>query len=114
MFREMFLAFVGGSFGQGGQNFLESLAAGRVPCIGPSASNFLWAMSREGNHPSLEQSGLLCSAPTPREVIDVMLRQAEAPRPRNDVRKDFQDWLSPRLGGSLLTASILEEAIKKD
>ena len=105
--------FVGGSFGQGGQNFLESLAAGRVPCIGPSASNFLWAMSREGTHPSLEQSGLLCSAPTPREVIDVMLRQAEAPRPRNDIRKDFQDWLSPRLGGSLRTASILEEAIRK-
>ena len=26
--------FVGGSFGQGGQNFLESLAGGRIPCIG--------------------------------------------------------------------------------
>ena len=105
--------FVGGSFGQGGQNFLESLAAGRVPCIGPSASNFLWAMSREGNLPSLEQSGLLRSAPTPREVIEAMLQLAEAPRPRSDVRKDFQDWLSPRLGGSLQTASILEEAMKK-
>ena len=106
--------FVGGSFGQGGQNFLESLAAGRVPCIGPSASNFLWAMSRNGSHPSLEQSGLLCSAPTPREVIDVMIRQADSPRPRSEVRKDFQAWLSPRLGGSLHSASILEEALKKD
>ena len=104
--------FVGGSFGQGGQNFLESLAAGRVPCIGPSASNFLWAMSREGKLPSLEQAGLLRSAPTPHEVIDVMLQQAEAPRPRSEVRKDFQDWLSPRLGGSLLTASILEKALE--
>ena len=104
--------FVGGSFGQGGQNFLESLAAGRVPCIGPSASNFLWAMSGEGGLKTLEQSDLLHSAPTPREVIDLMVRQAESPRPRAAVRKEFQDWLSLRLGGARRTASELEKAMK--
>ena len=106
--------FVGGSFGQGGQNFLEALAAGRVPCIGPSASNFLWAMGREGGLPSLEQCGLLCSAPTPREVIDVMIRQEESPRERTLVREEFRNWLTPRLGGSAMATDVIDEIIRKD
>ena len=105
--------FVGGSFGQGGQNFLESLAAGRVPCIGPSASNFLWALNCEGGT-TLEQAGLLRSAPTPREVIDVMLEMSAALRPRQDVREAFSDWLTPRLGGSVRAADILQHGLARD
>ncbi len=105
--------FVGGSFGQGGQNFLESLAAGRVPCIGPSASNFLWALNCEGGV-TLEQAGLLRTAPTPREVIDIMLEMSSSRRPRNEVREKFRYWLSSHLGGSARAAAILQDTVFKD
>ena len=106
--------FVGGSFGQGGQNFLESLAGGRVPCIGPSASNFLWAMNSEGGNVSLKQAGLLRTAATPKEVIDIMLEQASSPLPQKDIRDAFQNWLAPRLGGSASAVEILENSMLED
>lgn len=100
--------FVGGSFGMGGQNFLESLAAGRIPCIGPSADNFLWAMD-SGGLPSLEESGLLRVVPTPEAVMDAMLELAASPLPREDVRERFRAWLEPRLGTSARCAALLEQ-----
>ena len=101
--------FVGGSFGQGGQNFLEALSAGRVPCIGPSAQNFLWAMGNgEPSSPSLEEAGLLRVAHTPKDVINIMLEQAASPRDREAVREDFRTWLTPRLGGSSGAARSME------
>ncbi len=104
--------FVGGSFGQGGQNFLEALSAGRVPCIGPSAHNFLWAMGTgDSSMPSLEEAGLLRVAHTPREVIDIMIRQAASARDRASVRREFQAWLAPRQGGAARTARLMEEAL---
>lgn len=103
--------FVGGSFGQGGQNFLESLAAGRIPCIGPSARNFLWAMHGTATQPSLEECGLLRVGRTPQEVMDIMLELAAHPRDRHAVREQFRLWLAPRLGGSSHAASWLEEAL---
>ena len=104
--------FVGGSFGQGGQNFLESLSAGRIPCIGPSAHNFLWAMGTgDPSMPSLEQSGLLYVAHTPKDVIDIMLTHAASTRDRNAVREAFRQWLAPRLGGAASTARIMEQSV---
>ena len=104
--------FVGGSFGQGGQNFLEALSAGRVPCIGPSAHNFLWAMGTgEPDMPSLEEAGLLRVAHTPRDVIEIMIRQAASARDRESVRREFQTWLAPRQGGAARTARLLEESM---
>ena len=105
--------FVGGSFGQGGQNFLESLSAGRIPCIGPSAHNFLWAMGTgDPSMPSLEEAGLLRVAHTPREVINIMIRQAASTRDRTNIRNAFQEWLTPRLGGALRSAHLMEEAVR--
>lgn len=102
--------FVGGSFGQGGQNFLEALSAGRVPCIGPSASNFLWAIHSEaGNLPSLEEAALLRIARTPKEVIDIMLDEAAHVSDRTAIREKFQNWLAPRQGGTLFTARHIEK-----
>ena len=104
--------FVGGSFGQGGQNFLEALAAGRVPCIGPSAHNFLWALGTgEPSMPSLVEAGLLRVAHTPKDVINIMLEQAASTRDRNTVREAFRTWLLPRQGGSAATAMLMEEAL---
>lgn len=102
--------FVGGSFGMGGQNFLESLAGGRVPCIGPSADNFLWALDG-GALPSLEESGLLRVASTPEAVMDAMLELAASPLPREEVRERFRAWLEPRLGASASYAALLEQEL---
>ncbi len=105
--------FVGGSFGQGGQNFLEALAAGRVPCIGPSAHNFLWAMGNgDGSMPSLKEAGLLNVAHTPKDVIDIMLRQAASTYDRQEIRNRFQDWITPRLGGAAASARLIAEAVR--
>lgn len=107
--------FVGGSFGQGGQNFLEALSAGRIPCIGPSAHNFLWAMGTgDPSMPSLEQAGLLRVAHHPKEVIDIMLEQAASTRDRMSVRSRFREWLAPRLGGASSTAQNIEKALSAD
>lgn len=104
--------FVGGSFGQGGQNFLEALSAGRVPCIGPSAHNFLWAMGTgDPSMPSLEQAGLLRVAHHPKDVIDIMLEQAASTSDRKLVRERFREWLAPRLGGAAGTARSMEEIL---
>lgn len=107
--------FVGGSFGQGGQNFLEALSAGRIPCIGPSAHNFLWAMGLgDPSMPSLKDAGLLRVAHTPKDVISIMLEQAASVPDRADVRKTFKAWLAPRCGGAGFTARALEEHVKND
>lgn len=104
--------FVGGSFGQGGQNFLEALSAGCVPCIGPSARNFLWAMGMgDSSMPSLEEAGLLHVAHTPREVIDIMIKEASSAQDKMSVRCKFQAWLAPRQGGAARAARLMEEAI---
>ena len=104
--------FVGGSFGQGGQNFLEALSAGRVPCIGPSAHNFLWAMGNgDPSSPSLKEAGLLKVAHTPKDVITIMLEQAASPKDREAVREAFRAWLTPRLGGARSTATIMEKLV---
>lgn len=104
--------FVGGSFGQGGQNFLEALSAGRIPCIGPSVHNFLWALGTgDSSMPSLEEAGLLRVAHTPKDVIDIMLEQAASTRDRKAVREQFRDWLAPRQGGAAATARLMENQI---
>ncbi|MDL2272575.1 3-deoxy-D-manno-octulosonic acid transferase, partial [Desulfovibrio sp. OttesenSCG-928-I05] len=44
LYAEAGAVFVGGSLAPlGGQNFLEPAAAGVIPCVGPSWSNFAWA-----------------------------------------------------------------------
>ena len=71
-------------------------------------------MNSEGGHVSLENSGLLRVAHTPHDVIEIMLEQAESPRPRHEVRKAFQDWLIPRSGGSFIAGKILEKSLSDD
>ena len=91
--------FVGGTFGQGGQNFLEPLASGIVPCIGPSAENFQWALADEPA-PSLEKAGLLHQIKTPMEAIQFMLTYANQKINRDDIRMRYRAWLALRTGGS--------------
>ncbi|MCH5276711.1 MAG: 3-deoxy-D-manno-octulosonic acid transferase [Desulfovibrionaceae bacterium] len=108
-------AFVGGSFGLGGQNFLEALAAGLVPCVGPSLDNFRWALGLEPLPdgpalPSLEEAGLLRICSSPRAACEWLLKTDSAPA-REDVRARFLAWLRPRSGGAAYAARLLDAAL---
>ena len=110
-------AFVGGSFGLGGQNFLEALAAGLGPCVGPSLDNFHWALGLESipggpSLPSLEAAGLLRVCPSPRAACQCLLSSGPAPA-REEVRERFLAWLKPRAGGAAYAARILDAALNK-
>lgn len=110
--------FVGGSLAPlGGQNFLEALAAGRVPCCGPHLDNFAWAFApgpdnAAARDDTLEQRGLLLLRRTPEDVAETLLEMARHPLPPEEIRRRFLDWLTPRLGGSAQCAALLHEAIR--
>ena len=100
--------FVGGSLAPlGGQNFLEALALGKVPCCGPHLENFAWALAPE-KEDDLQTLGLLQICRSPEALASALLGQAEAAVPPEDVRKRFHAWLAPRLGGAARCA----EAVK--
>lgn len=112
--------FVGGSFGRGGQNFLEALAAGVVPCVGPSLENFRWALGND-TPPSLIDAGLLCVCPRPRKVGTTLIAKAKERIPasprldspqRRDTRERFRQWLAPRAGASAVASSITLKTLR--
>ncbi|MDR1243327.1 MAG: 3-deoxy-D-manno-octulosonic acid transferase [Deltaproteobacteria bacterium] len=95
-------AFVGGSLAPlGGQNFLEPLACGVSPCIGPYWSNFYWA-GRE-----LFDLGLVTRVRNESELGRALLRTAENPRPAPEIKLAFRQYLSPHLGGAKQAAELI-------
>ena len=108
--------FVGGSLAPlGGQNFLEPLALGRIPCCGPHLDNFAWALERssEAKQDSLEALGLLQTGENAKAVAALLQQQLAAPTHHDAVRERFQRWLAPRLGGSARCAQrLLDEMVK--
>ena len=102
--------FVGGSLAPlGGQNFLEPLALGRVPCCGPYLSNFAWALepSGEAGQDSLEDLGLLLLGENAKAISALLQTQLANPAQHDAIREHFQGWLSRRLGGSARCAQRL-------
>lgn len=88
-------AFVGGSLAPlGGQNFLEALACGLTPVIGPHWTNFAW-VGRE-----VAEQGLVVEAADADGVAAAMLRLLAKPRPRDAVRRRFAEYVAPRRGGA--------------
>lgn len=65
-----------------------------------------------GSMPSLKEAGLLNVAHTPKDVIDIMLRQAASTYDRQEIRNRFQDWITPRLGGAAASARLIAEAVR--
>ena len=95
-------AYVGGGYGQGGQNFLEALSAGVVPCVGSDLHNFLWALGYD-TAPSLPAAGLLHICPKVKDVRRVMhdaLQQGHDNEARRRVQEQFREWLLQRCGGT--------------
>lgn len=98
--------FVGGSLAPlGGQNFLEPLAFGISPVIGPSYGNFAWA---EG----LIDEKLVHVAADTEEVFEQLLRNLKRPAPREKVQGQFADWLSQRQGGTAAAVHALLSLIQ--
>jgi 3-deoxy-D-manno-octulosonic-acid transferase len=108
--------FVGGSLAPlGGQNFLEPLAAGVIPCVGPHLANFHWAGQ------DLFSLQLAVSLPSAQDLASTLLERLShvaraAPAwkearfaARKDVQARFRAWLTPRLGGSRQAARTLAQ-----
>ena len=121
------IVYVGGSMAPlGGQNFLEPLAQGIIPFVGPHIDNFLWA----GEELFDEELTVMVSNPAElRSAIESELylrlnalqtqnkngtdanwslaRATEAAR----VRQRFMNWLQPRTGGSNQAAEAVVQTL---
>jgi len=99
--------FVGGSLKPlGGQNFLEPLAQGIVPLVGPHTENFHWVGV------DIFDSSLAVKIAGAEDLTDALLA---ALRKRNlllkaAVRERFAAWLASRTGGSAQAAQAIWEA----
>lgn len=106
--------FVGGSLAKlGGQNILEPLAAGIIPCTGTHLSNFLWALDLESDQ-SLPDAGLVTLC-LDAEAVYTALKNTLTKTPeseRHRVQQDFATWLTPRLGGTQRNAHLLHSLLE--
>lgn len=99
--------FIGGSLAPlGGQNFLEPLAAGLVPRVGPHLDNFLWALDSEAGADSLDNQLLVMRCATPEHLLESLAEPQPDPAA---VRERFGRWLGSRQGGSAQCAALLQE-----
>jgi len=92
-------AFVGGSLAPlGGQNFLEPLAAGLMPVIGPYWDNFAWVGTE------IMDQGLAVVAHDPRETTQALVASLTRRISRDKVRARVQAYVSARCGGAKYAA----------
>lgn len=100
--------FVGGSLAPlGGQNFLEPLALGKIPCCGPYLEHFFWALSPSGTTEqpdTLERLGLIHICSSSQSLARTLRQQLEQPVTEIEVRRRFAAWLAPRKGGAEICA----------
>lgn len=95
-------AFVGGSLAPlGGQNFLEAIACGLTPVIGPHWKNFAW-VGRE-----VVELGLVVEVADAGGLAAAMLRLLAKPKSREAVRTRFADYIEPRRGGTHAAADLV-------
>lgn len=91
-------AFVGGSLARlGGQNFLEPLAQGVPPCVGPHTRNFDWVGGE------IFES-LVLRSPDVAELARTLLSPAP---PRAEVRGAALDYVRARQGASAASARLI-------
>ncbi len=109
--------FVGGSLAPlGGQNFLEPLAAGRIPCTGPYLDNFAWALEatdvalepgEDGR--ALRDAGLIEICDDVGLVAERLLQRLHRLEPPAEVAARFRAWIAPRKGGAAAGAALMAE-----
>ena len=88
-------AFVGGTLKPcGGQNFLEAVEKGVVPCIGPHWEHFLWVGEE------ILQQGLVQQVRNWQELVEVLVTKLRAPQPREAVVGRAREYVRQRKGGT--------------
>ncbi len=98
--------FVGGSLAPlGGQNFLEPLAYGIVPVIGPSYENFSWIGEE------LFRRGLAIKTRNPLEAAEAMIRQLDNPVPRHETASNAKGFITARQGGVRTACEVIEKTL---
>ncbi len=94
--------FVGGTMAPlGGQNFLEPLAQGVVPCIGPYWQNFQWVGQ------DIVRQGLVQQVGDLDELVEVLLENVKNPANRDKVHARFQEYIQSHQGGTDLVVKRL-------
>jgi 3-deoxy-D-manno-octulosonic-acid transferase len=95
-------AFVGGTLRPlGGQNFLEPLAYGLTPVIGPFYSNFAWV--GEG----LFENKLVKRVETARDVAEALAKSLEQRQSREKVKQMVNDFAAEHSGGTRQAAELI-------
>ncbi|MDL2307633.1 hypothetical protein LJC48_06400 [Desulfovibrio sp. OttesenSCG-928-C06] len=106
LYRAACAVFVGGSLAPlGGQNFLEPLGVGLIPVIGPYWSNFYWAGTE------IFEMNLARRVENAGQLATTLLDLAVNPRPRPDVIRDFNAYLTPRRGGTRQAVQLIMETV---
>lgn len=104
---------IGGSLAPlGGQNFLEALAQGKIPCCGPHLENFAWVEEIPPNADpadTLANKGLIFQCHSPEEAAKILVHQMKNPQSPAEVCERFQSWLAPRLGGAEASAKVVRQ-----
>jgi 3-deoxy-D-manno-octulosonic-acid transferase len=97
-------AFVGGSLAPlGGQNFLEALACGVVPVIGPSWENFSWVGQE------IVEQGLVRSASNWKAVADALVETIERSPSHEKVHEAFLGYINSHRGGTEQACQVIIE-----
>ncbi len=88
--------FVGGSLRPcGGQNFLEPLSNGVVPCIGPFFDNFAWVGE------DIFQNNLVIRVNNRNELFQILLEKLTLPLDRYAIMDSVASYIKERQGGTL-------------
>lgn len=99
-------AFVGGSLAPlGGQNFLEPLACGVIPVIGPSWDNFAWVGQE------IVEQGLVKVASDWMEVTNSLIESLEKSLPHEKVHEATSFYLKDRRGGTAKACHAITELL---
>jgi len=95
-------AYVGGSLVPcGGQNFLEAVQQGLIPCIGPHWSNFAWT-GRE-----ILDRGLVREVHDPALIPECL--DSHPPANRETVRKKFKDYIEAHRGATRTNQDVITD-----
>ncbi|MDR2503020.1 MAG: 3-deoxy-D-manno-octulosonic acid transferase [Deltaproteobacteria bacterium] len=100
--------FVGGSLAPlGGQNFLEPLNYGLIPCVGRFWDNFAWVGEE------LFELGLARRVQDAGELPPMLLEQLKSPPDKALVRERFTGYVAPRRGGTRQAAEALRVLLQE-
>lgn len=114
LYRASQAIFVGGSLAPlGGQNFLEPLSVGKIPCVGKHLDNFSWVFEPlfEDDEKEIDFSFFVKICQNVEELEYELEYQLKNSPGVNEVITRFNNWLEPRKGGvdrcvSLITAML--------